>query len=207
MLEATHSDLISVSAQLRSTLLMARYLSAFKMFNYKKTLHQVTLDSGVRREHVCHHARYGLVHGFDLNISESKKVNKGESDLSREIVTCCARGTGLLMRHDESPLKTRNFSASMELRRSCESVKPKTKQWEPGADATIEDAAGVSKRKRSTGEASPSSAPGRRPVLTNCFPAEEAQRKANMERCRQVHIPREGRPTKERDIHHHRNAH
>ncbi|KAG8220670.1 DUF602-domain-containing protein [Butyriboletus roseoflavus] len=123
----------------------------------------------------------------------SGEGNNGDSAHKQELDVCpqCATKfsqTSDVVTINPSKDEEQRMRVAMDLRRSREPVKSKTKKRKAGTDAVVEEAATVLKKKKSTSARhSLSPAPGLNPTisaasraLTNSLAVEESKRKANM---------------------------
>lgn len=123
------------------------------------------------------------------NSEESNGVpaDKEELDVCPQCATKFSQ-TSDVVTINPSEDEEERMRAAMELRRSREPVKSKTKKRKAGTDPVVEEATAVAKKKKPTSAAhSPSPAPGLNPTisaasraLTNSLAVEEVKRKANM---------------------------
>lgn len=119
--------------------------------------------------------------------SNGDPADKGELDVCPQCATKFSQSSDL-MTINPSEDEEQRMRATMELRRSREPVKSKTKKRKVGTETVVEEAeAAVSKKKKSSPADSASPVPSLNPTisaasraLTNSLAAEEAKRKANM---------------------------
>ena len=119
--------------------------------------------------------------------SNGDSADKEELDVCPQCATKFSK-TSDVMTINPSEDEGQRMRAALELRRSREPVKSKTKKRKAGAEATIEEATTVSKKKKSPPAGNSSSpVPSLNPTisaasraLTSSLVAEEVKRKANM---------------------------
>lgn len=119
--------------------------------------------------------------------SNGDSADRGELDVCPQCATKFSL-TSDVMTINPSEDEGQRMRATMELHRSRQPAKSKTKKRKAGTDAVVEEPTAVSKKKKSIlAGHSPSPVPGSNPTistasraLTNSLAAEEAKRKFNM---------------------------
>jgi hypothetical protein len=119
--------------------------------------------------------------------NNGNSANNGELDICPQCATKFSRSSDVLIINPSKEEEER-MQMAMELRRSREPTKAKTKKRKAGVEGIIEVAPGASKKKKASPPGHSSSpAPGLNPTaatasraLSNTLAAEEVKRKANM---------------------------
>ncbi|KAI6105111.1 Rtf2 RING-finger-domain-containing protein [Pisolithus croceorrhizus] len=122
-----------------------------------------------------------------LSNDESSAVDKNNFDVCPQCATKFSRSTDILP-VNPSKEEEEQLCIAMEVRRSREPVKPKSKKRKANAEGAVEDNSAVAKKKKeATDTHSPSPAPAvnsavstASKALASSLIAEEAKRKANM---------------------------
>ncbi|KAI6154527.1 Rtf2 RING-finger-domain-containing protein [Pisolithus thermaeus] len=122
-----------------------------------------------------------------LSNDESSAVDKEQLDVCPQCATKFSRSTDILP-VNPSKEEEEQLCIAMEVRRSREPVKPKSKKRKANAEGAVEDNSAVAKKKKeATDTHSPSPAPAvnsavstASKALASSLIAEEAKRKANM---------------------------
>lgn len=125
----------------------------------------------------------------DTSSSEESNGDSADKDVLHVCPQCATKfsPTSDIMTINPSEEEAQRMRAAMELRRSCEPAKSKTKKRKACVETVVEEITASKKKKSSPPTHSSSSAPSLNPTistasrtLTNSLAAEEAKRKANM---------------------------